>query len=179
MRAFVHSIGSVSPPFVPRLSAGLRAALLAEIAQSGWTQAIGLLLWANCRERSLSHSSLTLRYSLVGSSENVGPWASSPGVGICFLIGHAPGNGRRKKQPKSAAPSATTAGCFSAPPIEVNWFDPLLSKASLSSLLVSLKNASIMVPYGTQTNLDCQLRSTQFQGFGLTSVLFPLLPIQP
>lgn len=175
MRAFVHSIGSVSPPFVPRLSAGLRAALLSEIAQSGWTQAIG----ANCRERSLSHSSLTLRYSLVGSSENVGPWASSPGVGICFLTGHAPGNGRRKKQPKSAAPSATTAGCFSAPPIEVNWFDPLLCKASLSSLLASVKNASIMAPDGTQTNLDRQLRSTQFQGFGLTSELFPLLPIQP
>lgn len=82
----------------PCLSAGLGAALLLEIAQSWWIQAIGLLLWAKCRERSFSGSSLPVRYSLVSASQSIGPWGSSPEVGICFLRGHAPGDGRRKPQ---------------------------------------------------------------------------------
>lgn len=82
----------------PCLSAGLGAALLLEIAQSWWIQAIGLLLWAKCREKSFSGSSLPVRYSLVSASQSIGPWGSSPEVGICFLRGHAPGDGRRKPQ---------------------------------------------------------------------------------
>lgn len=39
-------------------------------------------------------------------------------------------------------------------------FDPILPKASLHSLLVSMKNASVLAPDGTQTNFDHQLRPT-------------------
>lgn len=89
---------------------------------------------------------------------------------------HAPGNGRRKSDPSRQLPLQ---------PLEVTLvlthrshrFDPILPKASLHSLLVSMKNASVLAPDGTQTNFDHQLRPTHFQVFGLTSVLFPLVPI--
>lgn len=103
----------------PCLSAGLRAALLWEIAQSWWTPAMGTLLWAKCRERSLSLLQPRSQVLPGGLLTKHRPWSSSPGVCICFLIGHDPGDGRRKQWPKSAAPSATTAGWFHAQPTEV------------------------------------------------------------
>lgn len=154
----------------PRPSAGLGAALLSEIARSWWIQATGLPSRAKCRERSLSSLQPRGQVFPGGLPTKCGPSGSSPESAPVALWGG------RRKQPARSAPSAAPAG-FGAQAGGSHWSDPVVPKASLSSLLVSMKNDSVIAPDGTQTNLDRQLRPTHFQGLGLTSVLFPLVPI--
>lgn len=96
------------------------------------------------------------------------PW----GLRLC-----PPGDGRSARQPRWAALQPHRLGLCSAR--GNHWLDPGLPEASMSSLLVNMRNAPIRAPDGTQTNLGCRLRPAHFQGLGLTSVLFPLVAIEP
>lgn len=140
----------------PCPSAGPGAALLSEIARSWWIQATGLLSRAKCRERSLSSLQPHGQVLPGGLLTKRGLSSSSLESALVSLWG-----GRRKQQPRSA-PSAAPASWFGAQPRGGHWSDSVLPKASLSSLLVSMKNASVIAPDGTQTNLDHQLRPTHF-----------------
>lgn len=169
--AFVPAAGSFLLRLSPCPCTGPRAALLLEIVRSWWIQATGLLSCAKCRERSLSSLQPRGQVLPVGLLTKRGPPA--PPWSPCFLpCGEGGGDGNPGQLPLRPLP-----GWFGAQPRGSHWPDPVLPKASLSSLLVSMKNASVIAPDGTPTNLDRQLRPTHFQGLDLTSVLFPLLPI--
>lgn len=125
-------------------------------------------------------------FSLAPASQSGMPWWAPhkagalelvPGVRLCFFTGHMPSHGQVKWQPKSPALYShwKLVPCLD---LRSLWFDPVLPKARLSSLLVSMKNAPIIAPDGTQTNLGCQLWPTGFQGLCLTSMLFPSVPIE-
>lgn len=176
--SFVLSFGSFAPRLFPCLSAGPRAVLLLEIAGSWWTQATELLFDEPNIEKGAFHWLQPHSQVLPGGLHpRLRLWSYSLELSFVFSQAKFLEMGKWNGSP---SPQPSVNHCKLVPCLDLrsHWFDPVLPKVSLSSLLVSMKNASIIAPDGTQTNLDCQLRPTHFQGLCLTSVLFPPLPIK-
>lgn len=150
-----------------------RLRLLSLLCGRRWHRTGGLeprgFFHAPSAEKGAFHRrSLTVGCSLVGSLQSIGCRALP--LGFVFVSSWRWQKHRAALQPRRLG-SCSACGSL--------WLDPGLPEASLSSLLVSMRNAPIRAPDGTQTNLGCQSRPAHFQGLGLTSVLFPLVAIEP
>lgn len=141
---FVLSFGSFAPRLLPCLSAGLGAVLLSEDCRKLVDSSHRASFMSQThRKEPFTGSSLIVRYSLVGWTQS----QSSGAIPRCLpLFPHrpsVPGNGRVNRQPKSPALCShrKLVPCLD---LRSHWSDPVLPKASLSSLLGNMKNASII-----------------------------------